>query len=450
MLTMHSLQTIAIFLLFWHSCLWMSSAESGDLDETRQLRSTRSSSKSKGNFFIGTQAIYAPSWSAYRVAPYAGRAYTDSGYDMLTEFREAVAATGMNHFKLKLSTNVCASYKLSCSDSSLSSMSQVAQVAEVAATFRDSRFKWYHIWGYSYSLPGKLSEPFTEDQVDAEYTEVYNWAAHMLQTYRNTGKIFFLGNWEGDWELLGASGCADGNTFDLNCVPSQTVIDKYIKWTSTRQQAITAAKRDFGTQGVNVFFYIEFNLGDENLASNPNARGVPRPTILNSVVPSVNPDFLSYSSYKSTNKYMDYQGQWFNQTRVDNSFWAVLNHAQNKLSSTSTDLRPVLGDMRKRVFIGEYSPVNSRDAALFAPSAANIIRAALSWGCPFVLHWAVYENDSFATALIPSGTSDIYTFSPLRQLFKDWMDAAKSYVASNNPTQNQLRLWAVEWFRTKY
>ncbi len=445
---MTSMLSVSFLLLLVLTFVSMSTGENRELSQRKKLRTTVPNSN--GNFFIGTQAIVAPTWSGYRVSPYAGRAYTESGFDMLTEFREGVAATGMNHFKFKLSPNVCASYKLSCNDRDISSLTQLPQVTQVAATLRDSRFKWYHIWGYSYSLPNKLSEPFTQTQVNAEYTEIYNWAAHLLQTYRNTGKVFFLGNWEGDWELLGASGCSSGSVYDLSCAPSQAVIDKYIKWTTTRQQAINAAKRDFGTQGVNVFFYIEFNLGDENFADHPSRSGVPRPTILNSVVPSVNPDFVSYSSYKSTNKYMDHTGQWFNQTRVDGNFWAVLNHAQSKLTSTSTDLRMVLGDMTKRVFIGEFSPVNTRDASLFASSAAEVFRAALQWGCPFILHWALYGNDSFATPLIPSSSTGISTFTPLRQLFKDWNDAAKAYVTKNNPTQNQLRVWAIEWFKSKY
>ena len=227
-------------------------------------------------------------------------------------------------------------------------------------------------------------------------------------------------------------------------------IEKYVKWTTTRQAAINAAKRDHGTNGVNVFFYIEFNLAEENFEDHPALPGVLRPTMLNSVVPSVNPDFLSYSSYKSTNKYMDHKGQYFNQTRVDEKFWSVLDHAQSKLQTTSTNLTSVLGDMSKRVFIGEFSPVNTREPSLFVPSAAQVFRAALQWGCPFVLHWAAYDNDSNAVPLVPRDNKDIYTLSPMRQFFKNWTDAAHFYVLSKNPTSNQLRLWAVEWFRAKY
>ncbi len=404
-----------------------------------------------GNFFLGTQAIYAPAWNGYRIEPYAGHNYSESGFDMLTEFRESVAALGMNHFKFKLAPNNCESYKMSCGSSpSISSLTELSQEPEIAATLADPRFQWYHIWGYSFSLPGKLSEPFTDEQLDAEYNEVYDWAAHILQTYRYTDKVFFLGNWEGDWELMGASGCSKDSAYDFSCVPSQEIIDKYIKWTTTRQKAIDAAKQKFGTQGVNVFFYIEFNLADENFADHPKMPGVPRPTMLNSVVSAVNPDFLSFSSYKSTNKYMDHQDQLFDQAKVDESFWTTLDYAESKLAVKGNDLSMVLGDMTKRVFVGEFSPVNTRNPALFVPSTAQVLRAALEWGCPFVLHWAVYENDSNAVALFPPGSENVYSLSPLRQLFRDWNDAAAAYVEENNPSPNDMRMWAVEWFRAKY
>lgn len=422
---------------------------------TRRAASTTTSSSSSSlpsfnnNFFLGTQAIVAPGWEAYRIAPFSDHEYSEPGYDMLTEFRESVAATGINHFKFKLAPNNCESYQLNCTSSDLSSLTQLSQVTEIKATLADPRFQWYHIWGYSFTLPKKLLEPFTDEQLEAEYNEVYEWTTYMLETYRDTGKVFFLGNWEGDWELMGSSGCKSGSAYDFSCAPSQEVINKYIQWTSTRQRAIDAAKQDIGTQGVNVFFYIEFTLAEENFQDDPTNPGVPRPTMLNSVVPHVNPDFLSYSSYKSTNSYMNHQSENFNLAKVDESFWSVLDYAESRLASKDTDFSMALGDMTRRVFIGEFSPVNTRDPELFAPSAAQVVRAALEWGCPFVLHWEVYDNYSSAVPLLPVGTADIYTFTPLRQLFKDWNDAATAYVEQNGPSPEEMRLWAVEWFQSR-
>jgi hypothetical protein len=409
-----------------------------------------------GNYFVGTQAIFGPKWNSYRIAPFAGHEYAEKDFDMLTEFRESVAVTGMNHFKFKLSFNNCASYHLNCTDADISSLTELSQVAEIAATFEDPRFKWYHIWGYSYSLPGRMNEPFTQDQVDQEYNEIYFWAAHMLETYKNTGKTFFLGNWEGDWELMWSSGCKTSAGYNFTCVPDQEIIDKYIIWTTTRQTAINDAKRDYGTDGVNVYFYIEFNLGDQNYEDHPSLPGVERPTMLNSVIPSVNPDFLSYSSYKSTNKYIKHQGQWFDQDGVDQKFWNVLEYAESKLMpKDDTDMSMVLGEPTsaslRRVFIGEFGTSRTSEPELWVSTTAQIIRAALEWGCPFVLQWEDYDNDSSVVPMVPRDNQNLYTsITPLRQFLKDWSDDAQAFVADNSPTTNELRLWAVEYFRSKY
>lgn len=404
------------------------------------------------NFFLGTQALFGPNWTRYRAAPFSGRQYSEPGYDMLTEFRESVVSTGMNHFKFKLSTNACESYALSCSSSAITNLTQLAQVSEIADTLADSRLKWYHIWTYSWSLRNKLDEDFSEDQVAREYAEVFELTTHLLQTYQNTGKVFMLGNWEGDWELMWASGCRVNGAYDFSCVPSVEIVSKYVQWGQVRQAAISDARNAMNAQGVNVLYYMEFNLGKENFQDHPQVAGMARPTMVNSVVPFVNPDMLSYSSYKSTNSYMKHEGQWFNQTGTDQDFFRILDHAESKLGDVaSTDLTPILGDLERRVFIGEYAPVRSFEADLFVPSAAQMIRASLEWGCPFVLHWEIFDNYSNTVPLIPTGAdADLALFTPLRQFMKDWFTDAQAYVDANDPSSNELRLWAVEYFRDQY
>ena len=55
-------------------------------------------------------------------------------------------------------------------------------------------------------------------------------ALSRLDTYRDTGKVFLAGNWEGDWVLLGASGCKPNGQFNLTCDPTPTVIDRMVQW----------------------------------------------------------------------------------------------------------------------------------------------------------------------------------------------------------------------------
>jgi hypothetical protein len=260
------------------------------------------------NFFIRSQAIYSPEWESYRIAPFKNHDYSESGFDMLTEMRAAMESSGMNQFKFKLSNNACESYRMNCSGKDAGfALRDLARESEVANTFNDTRFDWYHIWTYTFNLPKPLQDDMTQDVSAAEYQETYDFVVHLLKTYADTGKTFFIGNWEGDWELMWASGCKTEAGFDMTCHPTDEVVARYVTWSSIRQTAIDDAKAAVGASDVQVFHYIEFNLAEENFEEDNT-----RHTILNSVVPEVNPDYLSYSAYLSTDRYMNHQDPRFN------------------------------------------------------------------------------------------------------------------------------------------
>jgi hypothetical protein len=104
-----------------------------------------------------------------------------------------------------------------------------------------------------------------------------------------------------------------------------------------------------------------------------------------------------------------------------------------------------MGDLTKRVFVGEFGPHISTEPRLARTTTAEVFRASLQWGCPFVLQWETYDNHS-TVPLVPRDNYDLYTFTPIRKLFMDWNLAARVYVEENNPSSDELRLWAVDWF----
>jgi hypothetical protein len=284
-----------------------------------------------------------------------------------------------------------------------------------------------------------LARNFNEEEYAAEYQETYDLASHLLRTFQGTGKAFFLGAWEGDWALMWAAGCRNGDTYDMSCHPTEEVINRYIVWSQNRQRAVDDAKAAVGATGVDVFHYIEFNFAQENFQG-----GNSRPSILNSVVPVVNPDFLSFSSYKSTNRYVNHEGRWFNQGRVDHLFWEVLDYAETKLGQTDTDFS-IMGGNTKRIFIGEFGPTNV-DPRLARTTLAEVIRASLEWGCPFVLQWMIYDNDT-TVPLVPRETTELKSdLTPMRQLYRDWKAAAIQFLKGGSRSSEELRHFAVQWF----
>ncbi|MBU2483227.1 MAG: hypothetical protein KJ760_19255 [Proteobacteria bacterium] len=101
--------------------------------------------------------------------------------------------------------------------------------------------------------------------------------------------------------------------------------------------------------------------------------------LVNNVLPYTRVDFVSYSSYDTINP---------NMGKAGDALWEALDYIESKLS-------PKPGLTGKRVFIGEYGfPLKAAKTAEKQDEyAREISRAALEWGCPFVLYWEFYCNE---------------------------------------------------------
>ena len=101
--------------------------------------------------------------------------------------------------------------------------------------------------------------------------------------------MFLAGNWEGDWALMWAGGCRQGGKYNMSCDIPQAVLDRAVAWGTARQEAISEAMAETQSSAT-VLYYIEYTFGTENRAGKPG--------MVNSVVPAVNPDLVSFSAYK--------------------------------------------------------------------------------------------------------------------------------------------------------
>jgi hypothetical protein len=99
-----------------------------------------------------------------------------------------------------------------------------------------------------------------------------------------------------------------------------------------------------------------------------------RPAMTNEVIPHTAIDFVSYSSYDTTNQNTAGLAQ-------------ALDYIESKLTS-----KP--GLKGKRVWIGEYGfPAENHSPAEQDVKSKEVIAAAVRWGCPFVLYWELYNNE---------------------------------------------------------
>eukprot|EP00966_Prymnesium_polylepis_P128582 2974223-Prymnesium_polylepis.1 len=253
------------------------------------------------NLIVGTQMIYGA----------ADHVYNFTADDVLTEqSRRFITGLGGNQLKIRLAPkSTCSGYRLTC-EPAPSSLTELALVPSVAAVLGLPQIKYVHMWVYSFNNDDFLKQNWTTAMEQAEYNETREFAAHLLRTFNGTDKVFMLGNWEGDWALMGASGCKKDGKFDKKCNPTQTVIGRMVAWARQRQRAVDDARQLVPNSTAQVFYYLEMNLGPEALAGKPG--------VTNDVLPAVNPDLVSYSSYSATNAYQTTT----NVSRTDAEFFA--------------------------------------------------------------------------------------------------------------------------------
>jgi hypothetical protein len=280
------------------------------------------------NYGVGTQTI--------------GASYQFTKQPRLIETAHAIREMGPSVIKLKLNHAEGGQFK---------SLRDVAANDPVIKQIFTMPFGHYHLWAYPFN-------PKTENQEESGHNvELYDLCCYLLREYRGTGKAFYLGHWEGDWELRG-----EGNKKD----PTAEAISWKIRWLNARQKAVDDAKRDTASSDVEVYCYAEANLVRDAMKG--------RPAMVNAVVPHTNIDFVSYSSYDTTNEHTAELGE-------------VLDFIETKLP-----VKPAIKG--KRVWIGEYGFA----AKYFSPQQQNeksreVMKAALRWGCPFVLYWEMYNNE---------------------------------------------------------
>jgi hypothetical protein len=215
-------------------------------------------------------------------------------------------------------------------------------------------FAYALMWAYPPAAKARLFDPAA---LSTEYRELYDLTRYLREAYSGTGKAFFLGNWEMDNHL----------THSRRKEPSAELLANVAAWVERRQQAVDDAKRDTPGSAVRVYYYLEVNLVWDAIAGRPRAA--------NLVLPATHVDYVSYSAYDSLLPDPEQQ----------------LPQALDYLQS---QLQPKDSLSGKRVFIGEYGfPADRYSPQEQDELSRRVMRTGLSWGCPFVLYWEMYNNE---------------------------------------------------------
>lgn len=304
-------------------------------------------------------------------------------------------------------------------DPSLKTLTDIASGEPAHRAVLDMPFTHFFIWTYPFTTRGSAGT-FKPMERDLEYREMYDFACHLLRTYRGSGKSFYLGHWEGDWHLR--------PHFDPNKPFPEHYAENFTAWLNVRQQAIDDAKRDTPHERVWLWHYTEVNLVEPFLNGGQ--------CITNDILPQVDVDFVSYSCYDSL------------QRVIHDDLFAALNHIES-------NLKPKPGISGKRVFIGEYGFPTRR----YSPKAQNKMSieamiAGLEWGCPFVLYWELYDNEG--TTQNPGGfwlINEKNEKQPIWHTHRRFYEWARGFVAESKrltgvpPSDQTFRAAALEWLR---
>jgi hypothetical protein len=300
----------------------------------------------QANLILGTQAIGGP--------------YQFSDRPYLLEVAHEIAAMGSNLIKFN-AVFEGAPYNMA-KEEGIESLSDLFEKHSVYRELMTMPFTYFHIWTYP-AVETKWQDGLDEAEEKALYDELRDFAAYLLAKYNGTGKQFYLGHWEGDWYLSGAT--------DPKVDPTPERIAAFTRYLQTRQRAVDDARRETPHENVAIFNYVEVNQVVKGLDGT-------RPTVTNAVLEKVNPDFVSYSCYD---------------VLAEPDRAAALHRALDEIEAK---LSPKDGIEGKRVFVGEFAvkaSLTGFDGEKHAAANREFLRAIVEWGCPFALYWQFYCNE---------------------------------------------------------
>ena len=200
-----------------------------------------------------------------------------------------------------------------------------------------------------------FSSQFPEAARKLEYEQLYELTYYLCKKYEGTGKTFIIQNWESDWACVPAS--------DNRQYPTEEIFDRFIRWTNTRQDAVTAARKAAGCSDVYVYHAIEVNRNIDGMNGNP--------CVLYNAVPYTYCDFYAYSCYDTQEN--------------DETFAAALD-AMLKIVSENRS------DGASRCYIGEFGWPHELGSQMRADIAERVLRIAREKGFSHAYWWELYGD----------------------------------------------------------
>jgi hypothetical protein len=256
----------------------------------------------------------------------------------------------------------------------------------------------------------------TADEQDAVYRETYTLASSLKTRFSGKDKVFYIGHWEGDWQLL--------KGFDGTQEPEPIAVQGMIDWLNTRQRALQAVEKDLPDSDVRIYHYTEVNRVFDAIERQKSR-------VVNAVLPYTNVDYVSYSSYDA---------QLRSQTDVNRA-----------LDYIEARLKPNPKLPGKRVIVTEFgmsADAYGYDPNLHEQANRTIIAKYLAWGVPMILYWEMYNNEIVAGQhrgfwLIDDKNVKWPLYFTMQRALVDGRRYVRDYVQSEGklPTKKEYLTW---------
>jgi len=226
----------------------------------------------------------------------------------------------------------------------------------------------------------------TSESAAKEEQEIYDLTKYLLEKYKERNINFILHNWEGDWMMRGGTGddarwtrkagvlikAVDGDRYSV-LVPSDSLqrINAMAKWFKSRQDGVNRARAEVKNSKCKVFHAIEANKVMDSM------EGIPG--IVNSVLPLVETDMVSWSCYDG----MDANGL---------NLYKGIEYIRENIRPTK------IMKGKKVVFLGEIGIPEQRYEGLTEKAPVNdrwdaYVGVCLALKIPYLIQWELYCNE---------------------------------------------------------
>lgn len=260
----------------------------------------------------------------------------------------------------------------------------------------------------------------TTETAEKEEQEIYELTKFLLEKYSNRDVTFILHNWEGDWMMRGGTGdyarwsrkagqlfrAVDGDRYTV-LVPADSTerVNAMIKWFKARQDGVNQARAEVKITKCKVYHAIEANKVMESM------EGIPG--IANYVLPQVETDMVSWSSYDG----MDPAGL---------NLYRGIDYLRSQMKPTAY----MKG--KRIVFLGEIGIPEQRYEGLMEKEPVTqrwdtFVGVCLAQNIPYLIQWELYCNEPKNEEL--RKLNDVRKTDEMRGFWLVRPDGTKSWVA---------------------